>query len=247
MKGQRITRCRSMLRRSFSRHTRWAVDCRQAETAHGVCLLQKLEAAFGSDIVEVAEVIVDADVVEHTAEAADRDAHSIGATESAELTAAFYVWLEFDDDARDAALGELLLERRDHFGEVAKDLFVAAVAEMRRGEGLEHLFVYVASFSAGLGAGSNRCRWITVVFDVHPADAGFHRDVLGKDFIGRVALAHNVAGVEYRDAGGMIYAAVELGNQLAGLAHQIRFDFEAESQVAAMAGFRNLADLVGCL
>ena len=45
----------------------------------------------------------------------------------------------------------------------------------------------------------------------------------------------------------MIHAAVELGHELAGLADQVGFDFEAEREIAAMAGFGDLAELVGGL
>ena len=198
-----------------------------------------LEAAFGSDVVEVAEVVVDADVVEHAAEAADRDAHSVGAAEAAELAAAFDVRLEVDDDAGDAALGELLFELRNHFGEVAKDALVAAVAEMGGDEVLEHFFVDVGDSADGF--------WVSVVFDVHPADAGFHREVLREDFVGGIALADDVAGVEDGDQRRVIHAAVELGDELARLADEVGFDFEAEGEIAAVAGFGDLAELVGGL
>ena len=80
------------------------------------------------------------------AEAADRDPNSVGAAKAAELAAAFYVGLEFKDDARDAALGELLFELRNQVGEIAEDALVAAVAEMGGHEVLEHFFVDVARF-----------------------------------------------------------------------------------------------------
>ena len=116
----------------------------------------KLEAAFGSYVVEVAQVVVDADVVEHAAQAAEGDAHAVGAAEAAELAAAFEVRLQVEEHAGDAALGELLFELRDHFGEVAEDAFVAAVAEVGRHEVLERVFVDVAFASSAcrLGVGS---------------------------------------------------------------------------------------------
>ena len=91
-------------------------------------------------------MVVDADVVEHAAEAAEGDAHAVGAAEAAELAAAFDVRLQIEEDARDAALGELLFELRDEFGEVAEDEFVAAVAEVGGHEVLEHFFIDVAAF-----------------------------------------------------------------------------------------------------
>ena len=106
-------------------------------------LRQSLEAACGADVVEVAEVVVDADVVEHAAEAADGDAHAVGPAEAAELAAAFEVRLQVENHAGDAALGELLFELRDDFGEVAEDALVAAVAQVGRHEVLELVFVDV--------------------------------------------------------------------------------------------------------
>ena len=66
------------------------------------------EPAFGAHVVEVAQVVVDADVVEHAAQAAEGDAHAVGPAEAAELAAAFEMRLQVEDHARDAALGELL-------------------------------------------------------------------------------------------------------------------------------------------
>src|SRR4029079_3385899 len=93
-----------------------------------------LEAACGADVGQVAEMILDADVVEHSAQSAESDAHSIGAARAAELAAAFEMRLKIDDDAGDAAFLELLLELRDCLREVAKDTLVAAVAQVGRDE-----------------------------------------------------------------------------------------------------------------
>ena len=62
-----------------------------------------------------------------------------------------------------------------------------------------------------------------------------------------VALADDVAAVEDRDQRRMIHAAVQLGHQLARLADQIRLDFQAEREIAAVAGLGDLAQLVGRL
>ena len=66
------------------------------------------EASRGADVVEVAQVVLDADVVEHAAQAAEGDAHSVRPAEAAELAAAFEMRLQVENDARNAALGELL-------------------------------------------------------------------------------------------------------------------------------------------
>ena len=102
------------------------------------------EATFGPHIVEIAQVVVDADVIEHAAQAAHGDAHAVGAAEAAELAAAFQVRLQVEEHAGNAALGQLLLQLRDQLGEVAQDPLVAAVAQVGRHEVLEHVFVDVA-------------------------------------------------------------------------------------------------------
>ena len=43
------------------------------------------KTAGGFDVVEVAEVVVDADIVQHAAQAAQGDAHAVGPAEAAEL------------------------------------------------------------------------------------------------------------------------------------------------------------------
>lgn len=78
-----------------------------------------LEPAGGPDVVEIAEVIAQANVVEHPAKASQRDAHAVGAAEPSELPAPFEVRFQVEDDARDAALGELLGKLRHNLGEVA--------------------------------------------------------------------------------------------------------------------------------
>ena len=88
---------------------------------------------------------------------------------------------------------------------------------------------------------------VVIILDVHPADAGFHRQVLGKRFFCRVALADDVAAVENRDQRRVIHAAVQLGDELARLADQIGLDFQAEREIAAVAGLGDLAQLVGRL
>lgn len=55
--------------------------------ATGYCRLLVLKSARGADVVEVAEVIADLGVVEHSAQGAEGDAHAIGTAEAAELAA----------------------------------------------------------------------------------------------------------------------------------------------------------------
>ena len=58
---------------------------------------------------------------------------------------------------------------------------------------------------------------------------------------GVVALADDVAAVEDRDQRRVIHAAVQLGHELAGLADEVGFDFQAEGEVAAVAASRRSA------
>ena len=60
-------------------------------------------------------------------------------------------------------------------------------------------------------------------------------------------MADDVAGVEDGDTGGVVHATVELGDEFAGLADEVGFDLQAKRQVAAVAGFGDLADLIGGL
>src|SRR4051812_6019874 len=138
-------------------------------------------------------MIVDADVIERAAKTANRYSHSVRATEAAELAAAFQVGLEVEHDARDAALRELLLERRNDFGEITEDTFVTAVAQVGWHEVLEHFFIHVARLFAGLGEASYSGVGITIVFDVHPANAWLHDQILGEGFTGGVALADDIS------------------------------------------------------
>ena len=61
-------------------------------------------------VVEIAQVVADADVVEHAAEAAQGDAHAVGAAEAAELAASFDVRLQVEEHAGNAALLQLLFD-----------------------------------------------------------------------------------------------------------------------------------------
>ena len=45
----------------------------------------------------------------------------------------------------------------------------------------------------------------------------------------------------------VIHAAVQLGHELARLADEVGFDFQAEREVAAVAGLGDLAELIGRL
>ncbi len=162
-------------------------------------------------------MIFDADVIEHAAESAESDAHPIGATKAAELATALEMRFEIDDDAWNAAFLQLLLKLRNRFGEIAKDPFVAAVAQIGGHEVSERLFVDV------LNAATRRR--VAIVFHVQPAEAGFHRQVMIIRFFGGEPLADEIAAVEDGDQGRVIDAAVQIGDKLAAATDEVRFDF----------------------
>ena len=66
--------------------------------------LQRSKPTGDFDVVEVAQVVANADVVENAAEAAQGDAHSIRSAEAAELAAPFDVRLQIEEHAGDATL-----------------------------------------------------------------------------------------------------------------------------------------------
>src|SRR5688500_10790285 len=94
--------------------------------------LPHLKPSRGAHVVEVPQVIADADVIEYAAEAPQGDAHAIRPAEAAELAAAFDVRLQVEKNARHAPLFQLLLDRGDQLLEVAKDQLVAAVPHVGR-------------------------------------------------------------------------------------------------------------------
>src|SRR5262245_61576974 len=101
------------------------------------------EAAGDFDVVEIAQVIADADVVEEAAEATEGNAHAVRTAETAELAATFHMRLQIDEDARYAALFELLLERGNVVLEIAEHQLVAAVSAVGRDKVLECFFIHV--------------------------------------------------------------------------------------------------------
>ena len=65
-----------------------------------VAALQERSKAPGDfDVVEVGQVVADIDVIQRLAEAAQGHAETIGAAEAAELSAAFDVWFQVQEDA----------------------------------------------------------------------------------------------------------------------------------------------------
>src|SRR5262245_32583699 len=105
--------------------------------------------------------------------------------------------LEVEDHAWDAALGELLFQLRDHFGEVAQNSLVTAVAQICGHEAFQLVLIDVAHVAAEMR--------VVVILDVYPADAGLHGQVLLEALLSGVSLADDVAAVEDRDERWMVY------------------------------------------
>ena len=85
---------------------------------------------------------------------------------------------------------------------------------------------------------------MAVVLDVHPADARLHRLIMLEHLSRREALGDQVAGVEDEHERRMIHLAVDLGEDQAVLADEVRFDLQAERQIGAMTSLDDLADLI---
>ena len=175
-------------------------------------------------------------LVEHAAEAADRDAHAVGAAGAAKLAAAANVRFEVHEHARNTAAGELLGERRQHPAEVGEDLLVAAGTDVGRHEVGQGVFLDVLPAGGGLHR--------PVILDVHPAKPGLHRLPLLPDLVRREALHDQVGRVEHEHEARMVDPAVDLREQLAGAAHEIRLHLKAEGEIRAVAGLGDLTDLV---
>ena len=83
-----------------------------------------------------------------------------------------------------------------------------------------------------------------IVLDVDPAQARLHRQIL-LEHLGRgESLREDVAAVEDQHHGRMVHLAVDLGQDQAIAAHEVRFHLEAESQVGAVKGLGDVAQAV---
>src|SRR5690349_14478 len=74
-----------------------------------------------ADIFEVAQVVVDAGEIQNAAQAAQGNAHAVGAAEAAELPAPFDVWFQIEEYAWNAASVEYLVQLGNVFTEVGQD------------------------------------------------------------------------------------------------------------------------------
>ena len=113
---------------------------------------------------------------------------------------------------------------------------MTGVAQVRRHKVLERFFVDVIGLFGRVG--------MAIVLDVQPAQTGLQLAVLLEALVRREALSRDVGPVEDQHQRGMVHLAMDLGQQTAGLTDQIGFQLQAESQVAAVARFRDLAQLI---
>ena len=113
---------------------------------------------------------------------------------------------------------------------------MAAGPDVGRHEVGEGVFLDVLAASGGLHG--------AVILDVHPAEAGLHRLPLLPDLRRREALDDQVGGVEHEHEPGMVHAAMNLGEQLAGAAHEVGLHLEPEREVGPVAGLGDPADLL---
>src|SRR5690606_5689636 len=109
------------------------------------------KTAGGADVVEVAEVVIDAGEVEHFAEASQGDAEPVRAAEAAELAATFDVRFHVAEHPGYAPFLQLLFQLGNRRGEVAHDPLVGAIAQVGRHEIFEGLFVDVSFFADRAG------------------------------------------------------------------------------------------------
>src|SRR5690606_30765256 len=95
------------------------------------------ESAVGANVLEVAEVVTDSNVVENAAQRPDGDSHSVGTAEAPELAAPLEVRFDFEEESRHAELFHFLVERGEMFAEVAENQFVSGVPFVGRDEVLQ--------------------------------------------------------------------------------------------------------------
>ena len=86
-------------------------------------------------------MIVDSYEVENAAEGFQRDAHPVGAAESAVLAAPFEVRFQVKEDAWNSASLETSLQPGNLFGKVAQDLSMPAIADVCGNKVFQHIFV----------------------------------------------------------------------------------------------------------
>ena len=95
---------------------------------------------------------------------------------------------QVQEHTRNAAPFETSFQRGNRRGKVAQNDFVAAVTQIGRNKVPQRIFIDMPD---ALG----RLR-MAVIFDVHPTQAGLHRQVLLEDLIRRVTLNDHIGCVE---------------------------------------------------
>ena len=87
----------------------------------------------------------------------------------------------------------------------------------------QHVFINVLASGCG--------RYFAVVLDVHPPQTGLHRFPLPVNLCRRKPLHDQIGRIKNKHQTGMVDPTVDLGQQHAGLAHQVRLNLQAESEI----------------
>src|SRR5690606_16216810 len=125
--------CASVLtRQSLSRIS---AACERGQTISGRVrsgskVIGASESACGADVVHGPEVVINADVVENTAQRPDGDPHAVGSTEAAELTAPLQVRLQFEKHPRTTERLHPLVHGRQVLPEVAENRLVSRISDI---------------------------------------------------------------------------------------------------------------------
>ena len=182
-------------------------------------------------------MIVDADVVQHPAQAAQGDAHAVGPAEAAELPAALQMRLQVEEHAGNAAPVQLLLQRGERGGEVA--------AESPRGR------CRPCRPARSASAWPRRCTTfcpdragMAIVLDVHPAHGRLHRQILLVNFAGVKPWQTMLPPSKTSTMAGWFTWRWISARIWPVLPTRFGFDLEAERQVGAVAHFGDLPQLV---
>src|SRR6202034_2184644 len=133
-----------------------------------------------ANVVELAEVVTESNLVQNSAEGADGHSHSVRAAEAAELPASFEVRLGFEEEARRAEGLHPPLERGQIQLQIPQHVRITRVAAVGRHEVSQPFLVDDAR--------PLEPRIDAIVLDVHPAEVGPHRLVLAEALLAILVL-----------------------------------------------------------
>src|SRR5262249_48608221 len=99
------------------------------------------ESSGLANMVERPQLIVEADVIEQTAQSAAGHPQPVGPAESAELSTPLEVRLQFQEDSRQPQFLHAFVDLRQIVAEIAEDGFVATVPPVAGDKVLQPLFI----------------------------------------------------------------------------------------------------------